>query len=72
MLNEIISQTAVELAVQTRSGSLSAREVVEAHLDRIDEVNGTINAIVAARSRKDVLRPTRYRPANVELSTDSR
>ena len=55
MLNEIISQTAVQLAAQTRSGSLSAREVVEAHLDRIDEVNGTINAIVAARARKDVL-----------------
>ena len=55
MLNRIVSQTAVELTAQTRSGSLSAHEVVEAHLDRIDEVNGTINAIVAARSRRDVL-----------------
>ncbi len=55
MLNKIISQSAVDIASRTRTGSLSAREVVEAHLDRIDEVNGTINAIVAARSREDVL-----------------
>ncbi len=36
-------------------GEVSAREVVTAHLDRIEEVNPTVNAIVAARSRDDVL-----------------
>jgi len=55
VLNEIIAQSAVDLAAKTRAGSLSAREIVEAHLDRIDEVNPAINAIVAARSRADVL-----------------
>ncbi len=38
-----------------RDREVSAREVVEAHLDRIDEVNPAINAIVAARPRDEVL-----------------
>ncbi len=58
MLNETISRSAVELAANTRSGTLSARQVVEAHLDRIDEINGAVNAIVAARPREDVLAET--------------
>jgi amidase len=37
---------AVELAARIRSGEFSAREVVAGHLARIDEVNGSINAIV--------------------------
>ncbi len=38
--------SAVELAARIRSGELSAREVVESHLSRIDDVNGSVNAIV--------------------------
>jgi amidase len=37
---------AVELASRIRRGEVSAREVVESHLSRIDQVNGPINAIV--------------------------
>ena len=36
---------ALELARTIRSGQVSSREVVEAHLARIDEVNGDLNAI---------------------------
>ena len=43
------------LAAAIRSGELSSVEVVTAHLDRIDEVNPQVNAIVAARERADVL-----------------
>lgn len=42
----MIWRTATELAELLRSGELSAREVVQAHLDRIAEVNPTLNAIV--------------------------
>jgi amidase len=35
-----------ELAAQVRSGELSARELVEASLDRIEELNPTLNAFV--------------------------
>jgi len=32
-----------------RSGATSSREVIEAHLGRIDEVNGAVNAVVEVR-----------------------
>ncbi|MEM7016290.1 MAG: amidase family protein [Pseudomonadota bacterium] len=44
-MNELCKQTATELAALIRKGDVSSREVVEAHLDRIEEVNGDINAI---------------------------
>jgi amidase len=37
--------TAIELARLLRSREVSCREVVEAHLARIDEVNGEVNAV---------------------------
>jgi amidase len=37
---------ATELAALIRSRSLSARELLDAHLDRIEQVNPSINAIV--------------------------
>jgi amidase len=37
---------AVELAAEIADGSVSSREVVQAHLDRITEVNPHVNAIV--------------------------
>ncbi len=51
----IVNRSAVELAGAIRSGELSSVEVVTAHLDRIDDVNGDVNAIVAARPRDDIL-----------------
>ncbi|MYJ02548.1 MAG: indole acetimide hydrolase, partial [Chloroflexi bacterium] len=38
-------RTAVELAGLIRDREVSSREVVEAHLDRIVEVNGQVNAV---------------------------
>ena len=55
MLEPIIAATATELAAQIRKGELSAVEVVAAHLDRIDAVDGTINAIPVRRDRDAVL-----------------
>ena len=45
-MHDLCRRTAVELADLIRSGEVSSREVVEAHLARIDEVNGRVNAVV--------------------------
>ena len=55
MGEQIVNRSAVDLAAAIRSGELTSVEVVTAHLDRIDEVNPQVNAIVAARDRADVL-----------------
>ncbi len=55
MADDLILRSAVSLAASIREGLLSATEVVEAHLDRIEEVNDKINAIVAPRPRSEVL-----------------
>ena len=41
--------SALELAARIRSGALSPVEVCEAHIARIEEVNGSLNALVADR-----------------------
>ena len=38
--------SASELAEQLREGELSAREVIEAHIRRIEKVNPHLNAVV--------------------------
>ena len=43
---ELWRRNALELAELIRTGQASAREVVEAHLRRIDEVNPELNAVV--------------------------
>lgn len=45
MSNEIWQQSASDLAGAIRSGRLSSREVVEAHLARIEAVNDRLNAV---------------------------
>lgn len=42
----LTAQTATELARMIRDGTCSSVEVVEAHLERIDQVNPALNAIV--------------------------
>src|SRR5687768_12846096 len=42
----ITSRSAVELARIIRAGELSSREVVEAHIRRIEAVNPLLNAVV--------------------------
>lgn len=49
MARELWEESASALADMIRQGVTSSREVVEAHLARIDEVNDRINAIVEVR-----------------------
>ncbi|MGW5737742.1 MULTISPECIES: amidase [Streptomyces] len=42
----LVHRTARELAAGIRAREFSAREVVQAHLDRIEQVNGAVNAVV--------------------------
>ena len=44
-MDELCTKTASQLAALIAAGETSSTEVVEAHLDRIDEVNGHCNAI---------------------------
>jgi amidase len=45
-MDELLFKPATEQLALLRSGELSARELLAAHLQRIDEVNGDINALV--------------------------
>lgn len=45
-MTTITSFTATELAQKIKAGELSAREVVDAHIRRIEEVNPRLNAVV--------------------------
>ena len=49
MATELWQESASSLADMIRSGATSSREVVDAHLERIDAVNGAINAVVEVR-----------------------
>jgi amidase len=53
---DIVRLSAVELAAGIRARKLSVREVAAAFLDRIEAVNGHVNAIVSLRERGDILR----------------
>lgn len=46
MATELWKKGAIELAADIADGTVSSREVVQAHLDRITEVNHQVNAIV--------------------------
>ena len=46
MGDELWRRSALELAAAIRGKEVSSVEVVEAHLARIDEVNGSLNAVV--------------------------
>jgi amidase len=46
---ELWQESAASLADMIRTGATSSREVAEAHLERIDEVNGAVNAVVEVR-----------------------
>ncbi|MFW2333622.1 amidase [Ilumatobacter sp.] len=45
-MSELWQLSALELAQKIRSGDVSSREVLEAHLERVDAVNPHLNAIV--------------------------
>jgi amidase len=52
MSTEICFMTARELAAAVRRGELSARELLRAHLDRIEQVNPQVNAIVTLTAER--------------------
>ena len=45
-VSELWRKSALELAALIRSGEVSSREVMQAHLDRVAAVNPAVNAIV--------------------------
>lgn len=49
MGQELWRESASSLARKIRSGETTSREVVEAHLERIAQVNGAVNAVVEVR-----------------------
>lgn len=44
-MSNLFERSATELAAMIRAGEVSSREVVEAHLQRIEAINGSVNAI---------------------------
>ena len=56
MSESIVDQTAVEQRRLLGDKAISARELLDAHLERIDAVNGTVNAVVGMDA--DVARAT--------------
>ncbi len=58
-MTELWRRSAVDLASLLAAGQVSARELLDAHLTRIDEVNPTVNAIVTfalERAHEDAAR----------------
>lgn len=55
MHSDVIQNSAVDLAAAIAAGETTSVEVVSGHLDRIDEVNGDINAIVSMRTREQIM-----------------
>ena len=51
-MSELIFKSAKSIAVGIRAKTFSAVEVVEAHLARINEVNGSLNAVVCLASER--------------------
>lgn len=51
-MNDIVYLSAVEMAAQIRAGQLSARELMGAHLARIEAVNPKVNAIVTLHAEQ--------------------
>ena len=52
MHEDIVTLGAVEMAAQIRAGHLSARDVMQAHLARIEAVNPKVNAIVTLHAEQ--------------------
>ena len=55
-INPIVGLSARELSQEIHKRSLSCSEVMEAYLERIDEVNPKVNAIVALRNKDELLK----------------
>ena len=80
-MNELTRRSAGELAAMIRRKEVSSREVVEAHLDRIGALNGSLNAITAvlaesaleaadAADRADPIGPLHGVPVTIKENID--
>ena len=80
-MNELCNRSAIELAAMIRSREVSSREVVDAHLARIEEFNPEFNAITVvladqataaadAADRKPVTGPLHGVPITVKENID--
>ena len=80
-MNELCNLSALELAAMIRAKQVSSREVVDAHLARIEEINPTINAITVvladqarsaadAADRTEPARPLHGVPITVKENID--
>jgi amidase len=49
---ELWRMSAIQLAEAIRSRQVSSRDVIEAHLQRIEAVNGSINAVVVVMAEE--------------------
>lgn len=70
MATQLWRRTACELVALLREGAVSAREVVDAHLDRIATVDGDLNAVVtvaAEQARADAAAVDAIRARGREL-----
>ena len=48
-MTELLTLSASALAARIRDGRASSREIVDQHIDAIEKVNPTLNAVVATR-----------------------
>lgn len=63
--SNIVEWQATELATAIRSRKVSCAEVMQAHLDRIERVNGNVNAIVVLRDPKTLIQEARQKDADI-------
>src|SRR6185503_4465485 len=84
-MNDLLLESATALAALIREGKVSPIEVLQAHLDRIDQINPHLNAIVtlapdamdhaklaeAAVTRGDLLGPLHGLPVTVKDTIDT-
>jgi amidase len=55
----VLNQSAIKLTDELRTGKLSAQDLMRATLDRINTVNGTLNAIVSMRDADSLMADAR-------------
>ena len=65
--DDLMSRSAIDLAAEVRDGTLSSRELVDASLARIEELDGDLNAFVDvfaddARAEADAISSGDERP----------
>lgn len=58
-MKDLTETGAAELSRRMAAGEVSATEVMAAYLDRIDAVNGVVNAIVSLRDREELMEEAR-------------